>query len=74
MNFYGEDLSLADREISTAINNISTNVLEDRLEITFEFAQNDWISSGKVTRKYILEEGLPKKIEGDKPNWLKSKP
>ena len=35
LNFYGEDLSSSDKEIAAAIVNISTNILDDRLELTF---------------------------------------
>jgi hypothetical protein len=42
--------------------------------LSFEFGNNAWLGAGRITRTFILKDGLPVKIEGDKVNWLKPKP
>ncbi len=74
LNFYQEGLSLAEKEIAAAIIDITTNVTTNSLEFTFEIGTNEWLQPGTITKRFLLEDGLVSKCEGDNAQWLKPKP
>ena len=73
-NFYEEDLAASDKEIGKAIQNISTDVTGDKFEVIFDIGKNEWLKAGKYSRRFLLQEGQPSKVEGDKVAWLQKKP
>jgi hypothetical protein len=74
LNFYQEGLSLAEKEIATAIIDITTNVTTNSLEFTFEIGSNEWLQPGTITKRFLLDDGVVSKCEGDNAQWLKPKP
>lgn len=40
-NFYGEDMTEADKRIAAAIKNIETNITLDRIEVAFDVSLNE---------------------------------
>jgi hypothetical protein len=44
------------------------------LEFTFEISASEWLKAGSITKRFILEEGIVTKCEGDNAKWLKPKP
>jgi hypothetical protein len=74
LSFYKDELTLPDKEIATAITEISTNVTKDTLELKFTIAQNEWLAATTITRRFVLEDGAATKTEGDHAKWLKSRP
>jgi len=67
-------LSVPEKEIATAITDISTNVTASSLEFTFEIGTNEWLQAATINKRFILEDGIVTKCEGDNAKWLKPKP
>lgn len=74
LNFYQDALAISEKEIAAAITDISTNVTATSLEFTFEIGANEWLQAGTITKRFILEDGVVSKCEGDNAQWLKPKP
>ena len=73
-NYFQEGMTPADKDIGKAVKDISTDVTEDKLELTFDIGPNEWIKEGVISRKYFMQDGQPTKCDGDKVVWLKEKP
>lgn len=63
-----------DKEIAIALQDVSTNVFDDRFEITFDLAPNSILQEGIITRKFMLDNGNATKAWGDQAKWLKNVP
>ena len=61
-NFFKEGLSESDIDIAKAIVDVSTTVATDKTELTFSFKPNSWVSQTKITRRFMLEEGVASKV------------
>jgi hypothetical protein len=44
------------------------------LEFTFEIGTNEWLQAAAITKRFILEDGVVARCEGDNAKWLKPKP
>ena len=62
-NFFQESFTEVDKEISKAINDISTNVTEEKLQLIIELGQNEWLKEGKIVRSIFMIDGQPAKAE-----------
>ena len=67
-------MSVPEKEIAAAITDISTNVTATSLEFTFEIGTNEWLQAATINKRFILEDGIVTKCEGDNAKWLKPKP
>ena len=73
-NFFGDDLTLVDKEIAAGVEDISTKVEANTFEVTIKLSKNPWLPEGTLTKQCTLnEEGLVAGTKGDKPEWLKEK-
>ena len=62
VSFYEEELSASDKGIAVSIEDISTNITSDALEITFKFSDSEWLSACTITKRFILQDGIASKV------------
>ena len=60
-NFFQDDFSEEDKKIGKHIVDIETNITFDKLEIFFEFENNEYFTAGRYSRRFFLDQGLPAK-------------
>ena len=71
VSFYEAELSASDKEIAVSIKDISTNITNDALEIAFKFSDSEWLSACTIAKRFILQDGIASRVEGDNAKWLK---
>lgn len=62
--------SQEDLELLASLQNLSSNVTKNSIDLTLVFGENPRIKKGKYTRKLILDGPMPVSIEGDKVEWI----
>jgi hypothetical protein len=74
LNYYRDELSIADKEIAAAITDFSTKTTVDSIGVTVQIGANEWLEAATISKRFVIEDGLVTKCEGDSAKWLKPKP